>query len=203
MPTSDRQLAFVWIAGGAAWFVNGLAGLRAEGGTSGFYAAEVAWIVVHVLVLAGITGLRRSGATGRHRWGGGALSLAAAGRVLFIAFEIASIVLGDDDLPVFPLAVVSTGLGMTVGGAAIARAGQWRGWGRLAPLAMGAYPFLVIVPVFAVTGERPPDVIVAGWGLTIAAVGVATAAQRRRTPSGHGSDDVDRFDHHLATSTSG
>jgi hypothetical protein len=182
MNDSDRKTSIVWTVGGVAWVINGIVGLPAAVGTSGFYAAEVIWIAVHALVLVGIIGLRRSGATGQHRWGTAGLTLAAIGRILFIAFEIASIALGSDDLPVFPLAVVSTGIGMTLGGAAIASAGRGRRWSRFAPLAMGAYPFLVIVPVFAATGARPPDVLVAGWGVTIAAVGAAIAADHRRVP---------------------
>ncbi len=78
--------------------------------------------------------------------------------------EVGSIILGRDDLP-FPIAVVSTGLGMVVAGAAIARAGRWTGWGRWAPLMMGIYPFVAIVPWFAATGERPPTCwsLAGGW----------------------------------------
>src|SRR5690349_19331132 len=107
---------------GVAWVTTGLLGLSAGDGTPGFYATEVAWLVVHALVLVGIVGLLRSGATGALRWGRNGLLLAAVARGLFFAFEVAAIVQGTDELPVFPLAVVGTGVGMLVGGAAIVRA---------------------------------------------------------------------------------
>ncbi len=167
------------------WSLNALVGLRAHAGTGGFYAAEVVWLAVHGLVLIGIVGLLRSGATGDLRWGQAGLGLAAIGRILFICFEAASIILASDNLPVFPVAVMSTGVGMLIGGMAVARAGHWSGWTRFAPLVMGAYPFLLIVPVFAATGARPPDVIIAGWGATIAAVGVAMATHRAPAELSH------------------
>lgn len=175
---SSRNVALAWIAGGAVWSLNGLIGLRAHVGTGGLYAAEVVWLAVHGLVLIGIVGLLRSGATGDLRWGQAGLGLAAIARILFICLEVASIILGTDNLPVFPVAVISTGVGMLIGGMAVARAGHWSGWARIAPLAMGAYPFLFIVPIFAATGARPPDVIIAGWGVAIAAVGFAMASHR-------------------------
>jgi hypothetical protein len=90
-----------------------------------------------------------------------------------LAAEVAAILVGHDDLFVFPVAVVLTGIGMIVGGLAVVRAGRWKGALRFAPFAMGAYPFLAIFPVFAATGERPPDMVVAGWGVTMLAIGLA------------------------------
>jgi len=180
MHVSSERAALAWIAGGLGWIVTLQVGLRATEGTGGFYATEVALLPVHGLVLAGIIGLWRSDATGDAPWGRRGLGLAAFGRVAFIGLEIGSIIQGSDDLP-FPIAVVLTGVGMLVAGAAIARAGRWRGWTRWTPLAMGAYPFLVIVPVFAATGERPADALVAGWGLAIVAVGVAMRHASRQT----------------------
>jgi len=177
----DRIVPMAWIVGGAVWTLNGLLGLRAHVGTGGFYAAEGAWLVVHVLVLVGIIGLLRSGVTGGRRWGQAGLGLAGVARVLFIGLEVASIVLGRDNLPPFPIAVVSTGIGMLVAGIAVVRASRWSGWSRFTPLAMGAYPFLFIVPVFAATGERPPDALIAGWGLTMVAIGLALTL--RPTPA--------------------
>ncbi len=172
---NERQWTAGWLGGGIIWVITGLVGLSAPDRSAGFYAAEIAWLVVHALVLVGIVGLLQSGATGSLRWGRTGLQFAAVARVLFFAFEVAAIVRGTDELAVFPIAVVGTGVGMLIGGSAIARVGHWQGWRRFAPLAVGAYPFLIIVPVFAATGSRPPDAIVAGWGLTLIAVGIAAA----------------------------
>jgi hypothetical protein len=163
------------VVAGAVWIVTAFAGLSAPDRSAGFYAAELSWLVVHALVLVGIVHLLRSGLAGSLPWGRRGLQLAAAARVLFFAFEIAAIVRGTDELAVFPIAVIGTGVGMLVGGLAIVRAHVLRGWRRFAPLAVGAYPFVAIVPVFAATGTRPPNALVAGWGVTLVAVGVAVA----------------------------
>lgn len=180
----SRRTAAAWLLGGAAWVATGLLGLSAVDGTGGYYVTEVSWLAVHALVLVGIVGLLRSGATGDLRWGRGAFLLAAIARVLFFCFEVAAIVQGTDELPVFPIAVIGTGIGMLVGGVAVIRAGRWTGWGRFAPAAVGAYPFLVIVPVFAATGDRPADALVAGWGLTLLLVGAALATRPATSPTG-------------------
>lgn len=180
-PTAVRAWAPTSL-GGAAWVATGLLGLSAVDGTGGYYVTEVSWLAVHALVLVGIVGLLRSGWTGDLRWGRRALQLAAIASVLFFGFEVAAIVQGTDELAFFPIAVVGTGVGMLVGGLAIIRAGHRRGWGRFAPAAVGAYPFLVIVPVFAATGHRPPDVLVAGWGLTLLLVGAALATLPSTSP---------------------
>lgn len=177
----ESRWAAAWLVGGVAWVITGLLGLSAPDRSAAFYAAEIAWLVVHALVLVGILGLLRSGVTGSLQWGRVGLQLAAFARVLFFAFEIAAIVRGTDELAVFPVAVIGTGLGMLIGGSAIVRAGCLRGWRKFAPLAVGAYPFLAIVPVFAATGSRPPDLLVAGWGLTLIAVGLAVSQRSMGT----------------------
>lgn len=172
-----------WLLGGIAWVTTALLGLSAVNGTGGFYATEAAWLVVHALVLVGIIGLLRSGLTGELRWGRTGLQLAAVARVLFFCFEVAAIVRGTDELAVFPVAVISSGVGMLLGGAAMVRSNRWQGWGRFAPLTVGAYPFIAIFPVFAATGGRPPDALVAGWGLPLIAVGIALAIRDTGDPA--------------------
>lgn len=177
MDTLSRTGAVAWIGGGTAWAATALFGLRAADGSVGFFVAETSWLIVHAFVLVGIVALLRSRATGRARWGQAGLALAAIARLLFMCLEVAAIIEGDDDVALFPLAVIGTGIGMLVGGLAILLSGEWTGWARFAPLAVGAYPLLAIVPVFAATGDRPPDVLIAGWGLAIAAVGLAFITQ--------------------------
>lgn len=172
----------VWTAAGVAWMVTLLLGLDAGDRTSGFYATELVLIAVHALVLFGLMGLWRAGLVGAKGWGRRGLGLAIAGRVAFLAFEMAAIAVGRDELPVFPIAVISTGVGMVVAAGAAQEPGSWRGLRRLAPLAMGAYPVILIVPIFAITGERPPNIVVAGWGLTF--VGIAVAVGARSTSDG-------------------
>ena len=176
--------AIGWMAGGIAWIVTGFTGLGATDGTAGFYTTETAWLVVHVLLLVGLVGLFRSGATGALTWGARGFAVAILGRVIFLLGELAALVVGHDDLFLFPVAAVLTGVGMITGGLAVVRAGRWEGRLRYAPLAMGAYPFVAMFPVLAVTGQRP-DALLSCWGLTMVAVGLAmaraTAAEDRAT----------------------
>ena len=161
-----------WMVGGVAWIVTGCAGLGAADGTAGFYTTETAWLAVHLLLLAGLVGLVRSSATGELAWGARGFAVAILGRIIFLLGELAALVVGHDDLFLFPVAAVLTGVGMIVGGLAVVRAGRWDGPLRYAPLAMGAYPFVAMFPVLAITGERP-DAALSCWGLTMLAVGIA------------------------------
>jgi hypothetical protein len=172
-----------WIVGGAAWIATSLVGLPAADRTGGFYAAETAWLVVHLLILLGLVGLVRSDAVGDLGWGAQGFLVAIGGRMIFLVAEVASIAVGHDDLFVFPPAVVLTAVGMIVGGLAVVRAGRWKGALRFAPLAMGVFPFLAIFPILAATGERPPDMILACWGGTMLAVGLAMASLTKVEPS--------------------
>lgn len=171
-----------WTLGGMAWVATGLAGLGATAGTGGFYATEIAWLVVHLLILLGLVGLVRSDAVGDLGWGATGFTVAIVGRMIFLVGELAAILVGHDDLFVFPVAAVLTGVGMIVGGIAVVRARRWKGALRFAPLAMGAYPFVAMFPVLAATGERP-DTLLSCWGLMMLAVGLgmtrATASRAR------------------------
>lgn len=164
--------AIGWMVGGIAWVVTGFAGLGATDGTAGFYRTETAWLAVHLLILGGLVGLVRSGAAGESAWGTRGFGVAIVGRIIFVAGELAALMVGHDDLFLFPVAAVLTGVGMIVGGLAVVRAGRWEGPLRYAPLAMGIYPFVAMFPVLAVTGERP-DALLSCWGLLMLAVGLA------------------------------
>lgn len=182
-----------WLVGGAAWVVTGLAGLDAVNGTGGFYVTEVAWLVVHGLVLIGLVGLVRSCPPGE-TWSRRGFTVAVVGRVVFLAAEVAAIVVADDEIALFPLAAMLTALGMIAGGIGVLKSRRWDGWSRFAPLAMGVYPFVAMFPLVAITGERP-NISVSLWGITIFAVGVAmwlAADARRRHPAAVGQYDVER-----------
>ena len=171
-----------WMVGGLAWMATGFAGLGATDGSAGFYTAETAWLVVHMLILVGLVGLFRSGATGALTWGAKGFAVAILGRVIFLLAELVAFGLGNDDVFLLPVGAVLTGVGMIAGGLAVVRAGRWEGPLRYAPLAMGAYPFVTMFPVLAVTGQRP-DALVSCWGLLMVAVGLAMA--RTTATAGH------------------
>lgn len=172
MRFTTKTTAILWGAGGVAWVANGALGLDAAPGTGGFYVTESVWLGVHTLVLGGLIGLDRLGVTGDSRLGKGGLRLAIAGRVLFLTAEGVAIAVAKDDIVLFPVAAVTTALGMLAAGAAIISARRLTGWQRYLPITVGAYPFIFMFPVLALTGVRP-DLAVTGWGLTF--VGVAAA----------------------------
>lgn len=180
MQLTTKTTAVLWGAGGVAWVANGAVGLDAVAGTGGFYVAEAVWIGVHALVLGGLVGLDRLGVTGGSRRGKAGLRLAVLGRIVFLAAEAVAIAVANDEVPLFPLAAVTTGLGMLAAGAAVITARRLRGWQRYLPITVGAYPFIFMFPVLAVTGERP-DLAITGWGLTFIGVAVAlwTAGTRQ------------------------
>lgn len=186
MNFTEKATAVLWAAGGVGWVANAALGLDASDGTGGFYATELAWLSVHAVVLGGLLGLDRLGVTGDSRWGKAGLRLAIVGRVVFLAAEGLAIAVGKDDIPLFPLAAVATALGMLAAGAAIIRARRVTGWQRYLPITVGAYPFIFMFPVLAVTGERP-DISITGWGVTFvgvaAALWTAAARQSRRAES--------------------
>ena len=179
MQFTTKTTAMLWGAGGVAWVTNGSLGLDAAAGTGGFYVTEAVWLGVHVLVLGGLVGLDRLGVTGDSRWGKAGLRLAIFGRILFLAAEGVAIAVAEDDIPLFPLAAVTTALGMLAAGGAIIGARRLEGRQRYLPITVGAYPFVFMFPVLAVTGERP-DVSITGWGVTFVGVAIAlwTAATR-------------------------
>lgn len=168
--------AAVWGLAGVGWVTNGLLGLDAVDGTRGFYVTEVVWLPVHALVLVGLLGLRRARVIGESSWGRVGLHLAIAGRVVFLAAEVTAIAVGHGELALFPVAAVSTGIGMLMAGVAVVRARRWQGWRRFAPVGMGAYPFIFMFPILAVTGERP-NLAVSLWGLTFIGIAAALAVQ--------------------------
>jgi hypothetical protein len=181
---ADRHEALLWAVAGAAWIGNAVLGLDAADKSSGFYITEIVWVGVHVLVLVGLLGLWRVQVVGERPWARRALALAIAGRAWFAVCELAAIAIGHDELPIFPIAVVSTGLGMTFAGIAAMRAHRWRGWRPATLAAMGAYPLLIIVPTFAITGERPPNAVIAGWGLTLFGIAAAWATRSSASATG-------------------
>ena len=185
MNFTARATAILWGAGGVGWVANAALGPDAADGTGGFYVTELAWLPVHALVLGGLLGLDRLGVTGDSRWGKAGLRLAIVGRVVFLAAEGVAIAVGKGDIPLFPVAAVTTALGMLAAGAAIIGAGRLTGWRRYLPITVGAYPFIFMFPVLAVTGERP-DLSITGWGVTCVGVAAALWAAATRSPDAPG-----------------
>lgn len=173
-----RPAGTVTVAGGIGWLAVGLASTGVDlGDRAVLTAVEAAWILVHVLLLAGLLGLHASQAAAG-RLGLIGIGGAVLGRLTFVAAEIQALVQGDDEGPLLPVAAMLTAVGMVLAGIAVARSGHWDGWRRLVPLAIGVYPFLAMFPFVAVTPE-PNLVAIAGWGVLWTLLGIAL----RTTPA--------------------
>lgn len=125
------------------------------------------WAAAHVGAVAG-TGLGRVG-----------LVVALLGTAVFAAAHVvAALVAGANDTPLFPLGQIVAAVGMLILGVAVLRRGQWAGVGRLTPLVCGLYPFVILMPAFAIFGE-PNFPAIAGFGIPWLLLGVAILRHRR------------------------
>jgi hypothetical protein len=180
------RTASAWIAGGVLWGAG--AALDAASGWR-FAAAETVWLAADAALLVGLIGLRRLHPHGTSKSGSRGLSIAVAGRVVFILAELLCVVTGTNENALLPLGALTTTVGMLAFGAAVARAGVWTGVARFAPLAMGVYPLACMFPFVALTGE--PNVAAIGiWGAFAALVGLATLVPLQASREPHGARDA-------------
>jgi hypothetical protein len=122
---------------------------------AGFYLSQAAFLLNHVLLLAGVLGLAASGAVGPGRAGRLGVRLSVAGLVLLTACEAVATTLVDSRIPsratdllgaAFGVASILIGVGLITAGLAVVRAGRWPGWQRFTPLACGAAVFVIVLP---------------------------------------------------------
>jgi hypothetical protein len=123
--------------------------------SSGFVAIQVFFFVHHFGLLAGLYGLWRSGAIGPSRPGQWGAWGAIAGMALLAVVELAAISGADSTHPsdrtdmiesLYGVPTVLIGVALIVAGIAVIRAGQWQGWRRFLPLALGAWVFVPMTP---------------------------------------------------------
>jgi hypothetical protein len=124
-----------------------------------FLVAQTAFLLNHLLMIAGVAGVTRSGAAGPSRLSRRGGALAAAGLAALGLCEVAAMPLlhAAESSPAagllgagYGLASLLIGTGLALLGAAVARTRTWTGWRRWIVLACGAGIFLVAVP--AITG---------------------------------------------------
>lgn len=122
---------------------------------TGFLAAQLVFILNHVLLLVGLLGLLRSDATGNHRFGRGGLWVSLAGMSLLTLCEVAAMTLVDAAYPSpptdaldtwFGIASILIGVGLVTAGIAVVRARVWTGWRRFLPPACGVAVFAIVIP---------------------------------------------------------
>jgi hypothetical protein len=183
-----RLAGWCGLIGGLLYFLQGAVGTllfpQADvAGTAAFALSGTLASLNFVLLLIGVLGIAWGGALGG--WFGKSLFGAA---VLGYGLMIVGVVLtitGVGPLSDPPekvsliyllgrlLAVVFT---ILTGGAVLA-AGRWLGWVRFAPLLLGLWPLVGEVLPALLTGDRPPPVLNATWGLWGALIGFALLTQ--------------------------
>ncbi|MFC4942953.1 hypothetical protein [Pseudonocardia sp. GCM10023141] len=161
-------------AGGLVFLVLGLTAPLFPTVTSGFDP----WMALAtgglVLIVIGLLGLARSALAGAGvlaRCGSVAAVVGMAG--FAVAHALAALDATQSDSPLFRIEVLGS-LGLLLTGVAVLRAGRWPGWGRFTPLACGLYPFVILIPAFAIFGE-PNFPAIAGFGVPLILLGVALA----------------------------
>src|SRR4028119_1038669 len=113
---------------------------------TGFLVAQFVFMSNHVLLLVGILGLARSGAAGTGLLGRVGLWISFVGMAALTLCEVGAMTLATSPYPspgtdfmdmAYGVASILIGVGLTLAGLAVARAGVWAGWRRFVPLICG------------------------------------------------------------------
>jgi hypothetical protein len=196
MPTSSiesiRRFAAVGIAGAA---LSAISGAVVQGAvqpsttvpdtmwrypwsSGAFVLVSVVYAAMHILVIVGLIGLRRSGMAGPTRAASAGLVVAVTGTALLFVGELASIPIRHDRTDdtaaaivgaVFGIAVVLSAVGFLITGRATIQAGLWNDWRRFTPLATGLWTTALVG--ISLTKALPTGVGI--YGLCLLALFVA------------------------------
>lgn len=146
-----------------------------------FVVVSLVYIILHLLVAAGLVGFGRIGVGGtsrQARWGN---TLAIAGTLALTAGEIAGLAISDartDDTSaqavgaVFGLGVLLSAVGFIIVGVATLRALVWQDWRRYTPLVAGIWTSILIVLPLAIPRALPGGVAMYGACLLAMAIGL-------------------------------
>ncbi len=176
------------VAGGALWFMGGVAGMFVprinEPGTAAFLISGVVATVSLVLLLVGFLGIAWGGALGG--WIGKAFfGVAVLGYALMVVGGVQTVVgVGPLVDPEAGIALIYL-LGRLISaafalftGVAILHVRRWRGWAAFTPLLVGLCP-LVGELGFLIAFGQPNQLLNAAWGLFGALLGYAALSRGR------------------------
>ena len=136
----------------------------------------------HLLLIAGVVGLAKSGAAGRGPLAAAGLGLTLLALAELIAAEVIWVVAGEESAVLFySTATLALMLGLILAGVALLRTGRWTGWNRFAVLATGLFIPLILLPAFALPGYAP-NYAIGLWGVCWLLVGLALRVEATREP---------------------
>ena len=134
--------------------------------------------LVHLTAIVGLAGLAALGAVGSAWWGRVGIGVAVMGFVGLISAELIEPFTPATAGTIFEIAPLVVGPGMVLAGVAVLRARRWSGWRRIVPLAVGAYVFVVFLPVVISIGSDAAFwAALVGWYLALAAIGLAVVQE--------------------------
>jgi hypothetical protein len=131
----------------------------------------------HLLLMVGLAGLARSGATAQARLGTVGLGLSQLGFAVIVVAELSWLFESAATEVLFGVGTLVLMVGLTLAGVAVLRAGRWRGWRRFTPLACGVYIGLIVLPAFALPGYAS-NYAIGIWGVCWLLLGLALRAER-------------------------
>ncbi|MGQ0574299.1 MAG: hypothetical protein ACT4RN_08855 [Pseudonocardia sp.] len=139
---------------------------------------NLGYVLFQVMLIIGLAGLALLGATGSAWWGRVGIGVAILSYVVLIGGELIEPFDPATAAVIFELVPLAFGLGMLLAGIAVLRARRWSGWRRFVPVAIGAYVFVVFLPVVIATGSEAGFwVAVTGLDLLFAALGLAVVRE--------------------------
>jgi hypothetical protein len=167
----------LWLAAGSAAgaiiaFMSDFVPLLSEDTPAVTITRELVLAALHLMVLAGLFGLWRSGAAGGSTWAKIAFALAAITRGVFAIAEIIVSFNLDASYTLFSIATPLHGVGMVGVGVAVLMSKRWQSWHVFMPLLCGFYPFAVMLPAFALSGGISYSAI-GGWSILFLLLSVA------------------------------
>lgn len=168
-------LAGLGMLGGLVQILGGILETidRVQPGQAGYEVRTSLMGLAYLLFLAPVAALSRSGLAEGRRTPRLGLIAAGAGWILYaVAQFLLQVDVNLAERVLFPIGTVIIGVGMITVGVGVLRSLRWTGWRRAVPLICGLYPFVVIFPSFASTGE-PNFLVLSGWGVCWFALGAA------------------------------
>lgn len=122
---------------------------------TGFLVAQFVFMANHVLLLVGILGLARSGVVESGLLGRVGLWISVIGMAALTLCEVGAMTLATSPYPspgtdfmdmAYGVASILIGVGLTLAGLAVVRAGKWVGWRRFVTLVCGVAVFVIVIP---------------------------------------------------------